>query len=80
MKLTRTMRTRLEYALRNAERAQTFLQRSDVAVGRRGGPATTTVHYVRPADGDTFYAIDKDIGSDLCGLQSAITELRSVLE
>ncbi len=78
MTLTRKVRTRLEYALRNAERAAAMLARPDVAVGYTGRPATTTLHYTR-ADGATFYAINKEIGSDLTGLLNAMQELRTIL-
>lgn len=78
LRLTRAQRSHLEYALRNAERAKTFIQSPDIAVGRLGKVATTTLHFTR-ADGATFYAINKDVGSDLVGLDNAIKTLRAAL-
>lgn len=77
-KLTRVQKIHAESALSNAVRALKYLQQSDVAVCRKGGFASTTLHYTR-ADGSTLYEVDKGIGSDLCGLESAITDLRRLL-
>jgi hypothetical protein len=48
-----------------------------VAVARKGGPATTTLHYTR-ADGSTLYEVAKDIGSDLTGLDAGIKALTAL--
>lgn len=79
-KLSRALRLRLEIALKNAERAHRYIQRPEMLLGITGRPATTTLHYVRASDGATFYSLDKQIGSDLCGLESAIHDLRAILE
>lgn len=78
VKLTRKQRRTLEHVLADAQRAQMFLHRADVAVGRVSQHATTTLHFTR-ADGQAFYAVDKHYGSDLVGLQSAIESLRAFL-
>lgn len=77
-KLTKKQRTAIEYALRNAERAFMFIQSGHIVVARKGGPATTTLHYAR-ADGSTLYEIDKQIGSDLTGLENTIKALSDFL-
>ena len=77
-KLTRKQVSRIGYALRNAERAHAYIMRADRAVAIKGGIATTTLHYTR-ADGAVLYEVDKQIGSDLCGLESCIAELKSFL-
>lgn len=78
LSLTRVQRIHVESALRNVSRALTYLQRADIAVCRKGGPATTTLHYTR-ADGSTLYEVDKSIGSDLCGIESALEDLRRLI-
>ena len=78
MKLTRKQTARIEYALRNAERAHTYIMRTDRAIAVKGGMATTTEHYSR-ADGSVMYEVAKH-SSDLCGLECCIAELRSILK
>jgi hypothetical protein len=77
-RLTRAQRAAIETAMRHTERAQAFLARSDVAVGRLGTTATTTLHFTRQ-DGATFYPVAKECGSDLVGLAQAISGLRTLL-
>ena len=78
MKLTRKLQKRIEYALRNAERAEAYIMGKGVAVCRRDAYASTTLHYTRP-DGGILYEVERTYGSDLTGLHSAIAELRSIL-
>jgi len=78
VKLTRKLQKRIEYALRNAERAEAYIMSKDVAVCRRESFASTTLHYTR-ADGGILYEVERAYGSDLTGLQSAIAELRSII-
>jgi len=78
MKLTRKQTARIEYALRNAERAYTYIMRDDRAVAVKGGAATTALHYTR-ADGAVLYEVAKH-SSDIVGLESCIAELRSILK
>ena len=78
-KLTRKQTAAVEYALRNLERAKAYIMSKDVAVARRGNFASTTLHYSR-ADGSTLYEIDREIGSDLCGLDNGINTLKMLLQ
>lgn len=77
-RLTRAQRGAIERALRHLMRGWEYLLRPDIAVGRIGCPATTTLHYTR-ADGSTFFALAKDIGSDLAGFGMAERELLQLL-
>jgi len=77
-KFTRVQKLQLEHVLRNATRALHYVMQPDVAIARKGGVATTTLHYFR-ADGSVLYEVDKEIGSDLCGLQSAVDDLQRLL-
>jgi len=78
VKLTRKLQKRIEYALRNAERAEAYIMAKDVAVCRRETFASTTLHYTCP-DGGILYEVERAYGSDLTGLHNAIAELRSIL-
>ena len=78
MKLTKKARDDLRFVLRNAERAHIYISSPNIAVARKGGPATTTLHYTR-ADGSALYEVDKEIGSDLTGLKSAIAALATFI-
>ena len=61
--------------LAHLHRVRTYLLKPDVAICRKGnGQATTTLHAVRP-DGVTFYEIEKEIGSELALLFTAIDHL-----
>lgn len=77
--LTKKQRRAIEQALYHAKRAHKFLQQKDIAVGRLDTFASTTLHYTR-SDGSTFYAIDKEIGSDLTGVQASIELLQDFLK
>jgi hypothetical protein len=77
-KMTRKTRDALETALHHAIRADGFIDRPDIAVALKDRVATTTLHYTR-ADGATLYEIDKDIGSDLCGLKDCVALLRNII-
>jgi hypothetical protein len=77
-RLTRKQTKSLEFALRHAVRALEYVMSPDVAIARKGGAATTTLHYTR-ADGAVLYEVCKDIGSDLTGLPTAVAELRTFL-
>jgi hypothetical protein len=78
MKLTKQVREDLRFVLRNAERARAYLFDPQIAIARRGNHATITLHYVR-ADGETLYEVNKDLGSDLTGLDAAISALGAFL-
>ena len=76
--LTRKQLAELDLAFRHARRAHDYLTRPDVAVARKGQPATTTLHYTR-ADGSTLYEVNKEYGSDLTGLETAMSVLESFI-
>ena len=78
MRLSKAIRARIEFALRNAERAHAYIMRADHAVCIRRDLATTTLDYTRP-DGSVLYEVTREYGSDLTGLKSSIAELRSLL-
>lgn len=78
-KLRKADRQALESALYHLQRARKYLARPDIAVGMTGRPATTSLHYIRPSDGATFYSLAKDIGSDLCGFDDAERQITYVL-
>jgi hypothetical protein len=79
-KLTRAQRRELELIRLDLKRAQDYISRPDVAVCRVGGVATTTLHMTRQMDGKIFYEVNKEIGSNLCGMGSALQKLERLLE
>ena len=78
-KLTNKQRDELRYALRCAERALAYIDRHDIAVCKVGNQATTTLHFTNPASDRTLYELNKDMGSDLVGIRSAIDSLASFI-
>lgn len=79
-KFTKATRARLEAALRNAQRAQRFLRSERIEVCSVDTHATTTLHYSNPHQpGRTLYPINKEYGSDLAGLDTAIHDLKTLL-
>jgi hypothetical protein len=78
-KLTNKAKATLASILEKAKTAREFLSRADVAVARKSKIPTTTLHYTRP-DGWSLYEIDKEIGSDLAQLTTAIRDLEAFLE
>ena len=68
----------IEKALRNLERGMAYVHSADTAVCKRGGFATTTLHYTR-ADGSVLYEVERAYGSDLVALQIAKETLESFL-
>ena len=78
-RLTRKQTDRLTRVLYHLNRANGYINQSDVAVARKCSMATTTLHYVRP-DGSALVSVDKQIGSDLTGLAEGIRELQNFLE
>ena len=73
-KLTRKQIASLESILRNFTQAQAYLMADDIAVCRKGGAATTTLHYTRQ-DGSVLYEVNKNCGSQLCQLQEGMRQL-----
>lgn len=78
-KLTQKQVRDIERAIQNAEAAWNYVMRADIAVARKGGTATTTLHYTRP-DGSVLYEVQREYGSQLCRLGTAITDLRNFLD
>lgn len=78
-KLTRAQKRDIESALHHVRRALNFVRRPDTVVAIQCRQATTTLHYTRP-DGAVLYSIDKEIGSDLTGMEFAEKELLNMLE
>ena len=69
--LTRKQRETLESILYHARRAETYIKEPTLAIARKGGMATTTLHYTNP-QGNVLYEVDKTIGSNITGLYEAI--------
>jgi hypothetical protein len=67
-RLTRKQARHLQQAVDHLTRAINYLAWPNVVVARRGDRPTTTLHYTRP-DGAVLYEVNKDIGSDLTGLE-----------
>ena len=73
-KLTKKQTATLEAILYRLGEAEKYLMASDVAVCRKGGVATTTLHYTRQ-DGNVLYEVNKEVGSQLCQLREGMREL-----
>jgi len=78
MRLTNKAREELRRTLQQLERAHDFIMQDNMAVARRGGPATTSLHYIRD-DGEVLYEINKEVGSNLCGLSMGIDKLAAFI-
>ena len=76
--LTRKQRQSLETILYHAKRAEKYIKQPTVAIARKGGMASTTLHCVNQ-QGTVLYEIDKEIGSDLVGLYDAVRSLERFL-
>ena len=89
--MTKLERERLSSARQHAQRALDFIRRPDVEVCRHTGHPTTLDYSRSPVTPDLrrlfpdaclaqgLIAIDKQIGSDLTGLEMAIQELDRLL-
>ena len=76
--LTRKQRTALEAILYHAKRAEKYIKQPNVAIARKGGMASTTLHCVNQ-QGTVLYEIDKEIGSDITGLYETVRSLERFL-
>jgi hypothetical protein len=76
--LTCKQRTALEAILYHAKRAERYIKQPTVAIARKGGMASTTLHCVNQ-QGTVLYEIDKEIGSDIVGLYDAVRSLERFL-
>lgn len=79
MKIQAKVRRELELILLDLKRARDYLAQDFVAVCRKGGCATTTLHMQRKTDGAIFYEVDKEIGSNLTGLAEGIRKIERLL-
>lgn len=73
-KLTQKQIGYLEMVLRRLKITEKFILSQDIAVCRKGGAASTTLHYTRQ-DGSVLYEINKEAGSQLVQLFEAKREL-----
>ena len=72
--LTKKQTAQLESVLRRLCEAEKFLMADDIAVCRKGGVASTTLHYTRQ-DGNVLYEVNKQVGSQLVQLREGMREL-----
>ena len=79
-KLTRRQSADLHDILTTIHRAASYLNQPKIGVVIKGGPATTTLHCVRPLDGEILYEVEKGIGSNLCAVWTAEISLAKFLE
>jgi hypothetical protein len=77
-KLTRRQVAAITSVIHALERGVAYIDQPDVSVCRKGGPATTTLHYTRP-DGSTLFEVEKAYRSDLCAFHSALKLARGLL-
>lgn len=77
-KLTKAQKSELRDALYHAKRACDYVYQENVVVSRRDTVATTTLHLTRK-DGLILYPVQKEYGSDLCGLRDCIQRLEQFL-
>lgn len=75
-KLTAAQERSIETVLYHLKRSAQYLANDRVVIAIRKDQATTTLDYVCQA-GDALYAVDKEIGSDIAGLQMAIGYLEN---
>lgn len=79
MKIQTKVRRELELVLLDLKRANDYLTKADVAICRKGGVATTTLHMERKLDGAVFYEVNKEIGSNITGVEEGIRKLERLL-
>lgn len=77
-KLTAAQVRSIETVLYHLDRANKFINEDKTILAIKKSHATTTLDFLLP-DGTPATAIDKDIGSDLCGLQDGIHYLKNFL-
>lgn len=79
MKIPAGVRRELELVLLDLKRAHDYMSKPETAVCHKGGRPTTTLHMERKLDGAVFYEINKEIGSNLTGLEMGIRKLERLL-
>lgn len=80
MKIQAKVRRELQLIELDLKRAMDYLAREDTALCKVGGVATTTLHMTRKLDGKIFYEVNKEIGSQLCGLAEGMRKLKRLIE
>ena len=78
-KLTAAQVTAIETVMYHMERSAAYLANDRVVVAIRKDVKTTSLDYVSDS-GDVLYAVDKEIGSDIAGLQMAMGYLKNFLQ
>ena len=78
-KLTKDQTRRLEGVLHDIRRALVYIQSPRTVVCSADTHATTTLHYTCPGKPGALYPVNKEYGSDLCGLEAAADELAMFL-
>lgn len=79
-KLSRAQRNELENIQRQLAQALAFIAKPDLALCKKGGFASTTMHMTRQADNAVLYEINKDIGSEFALAHAAQHNLNGFLE
>lgn len=74
-KLTNKQYEQLAQIKYHLNRASRYLLNDSTAVAHRSDRSTTTLDYVRALDGKVLYEVQKEYGSDLCGIWDAIKKL-----
>jgi len=80
MKLTNKAKKELNIALQHLKRSFDYIHSPDIAVARRKSSRTTTEDYWRLGDGKALIEVNKQCGSDLCGLEDAIFHLSNFID
>ena len=75
MKLTKQAKAELSRVLSHLHRANEYIKKPDTVIARVSTNPTTTIHYTRAIDNTCLYSVDKEIGSDLTGLQQGLNDL-----
>jgi len=78
--LTKRQRKEIDRAFYAASRALGYIGNGNTVICKRKEVETTTLDYVRRNGGGcVLYEVNKEIGSDLCGLSDCVESLRSVI-
>lgn len=78
-KLTAAQSRAIETVMYHLERANKYLLDDNTVLARKKSHATTTLDFLLP-DGTPATGTDKEIGSDIAGLQMGMAYLKSFLE
>lgn len=79
-RLTKTQKAQLNQALHHAKRAQAFIKRPDIHVCRETKTTVEPHNTFRNVDGTTVASINKDMGSDLTGIEAAMDAITAFME